>query len=120
MSNTITFELCAEDRARLDRIIAALEGASHKEAPNAVTGLPEVPPEHPEAQPDPTPAEPAEKKITLEDLRAIVQELAAPNSGKYEQVKKIVNQYAPRVSQIPESDWPACYEQLIALKEGKA
>lgn len=28
MSNTITIELCAEDRARLDRLTAALEGAT--------------------------------------------------------------------------------------------
>lgn len=117
MSNTIIFELCAEDRARLDRIIAALEGdGGHK---NAMTGLPESKPEPQESQTE-APEVEAEPTVTMEALRALVQELAAPESGKYEQVKKIVNQYAPRVSMIQESDWNACHRQLIALKEGNA
>lgn len=124
--NTITIELSAEDRARLDRILAALEHT----APNAVTGLPEAQPvaderkaaeqpEEPEAAPWEVKEEPKADKpaVTLQALQALVQELAAPGTGKFDQVKRIVKHFAPKVSQIPESDWAACYEMLLALKE---
>lgn len=125
MTGTITLELCAEDRARLDRLAAALESAARKEAPDAVTGLPEVKTEEQEVKTDvpwetkaadPEPKT-EEKTVTMDDLKALVQELAAPNTGKFEQVKRIVKHFATKVSQIEEADWPACYEMLMALKE---
>lgn len=114
MSTTLTIELCTEDRARLDRILAALE----RTPTNAVTGLPDEKPEAPEHKPEPKQEE--KPAIDLATLQALVQELAAPGTGKFEQVKKIVKQYAPKVSQIPEKDWNACHAALLALKEGKA
>ena len=125
MTGTITLELCAEDRARLDRLAAALESAARKEAPDAVTGLPEVKTEEQEVKTDvpwetkaadPEPKT-EEKTVTMDHLKALVQELAAPSTGKFEQVKMIVKHFAPKVSQIEEADWPACYEMLMALKE---
>lgn len=39
MSNTITIELCQEDRARVDRLIAALETRAAQEAPATLGGV---------------------------------------------------------------------------------
>ena len=39
MSNTITIELCQEDRARVDRLIAALEKRAAQEAPVTSEGV---------------------------------------------------------------------------------
>lgn len=126
MSNTVTIELCAEDRARLDRILAALE----RSIPNAMTGLPEKQPEpeflfgkvHAPAQEEPAEKPKQEDKptITLAALQALVQELAAPGTGKFERVKKIVKQYAPKVGLIPEKDWETCHAELLALKKEEA
>ena len=150
MSNTITIELCAEDRARLDRILAALEGApsemrrfqsteemaefakrAYEERAEAAQEAPAAPeaeapkddkpePEAP-AQPDPAPAEEPVKKYTRAEVQALVQKLAAPAAGKREAVKAIVNEYAPRVGLIPEEKFGEVMERLTALeKEGKA
>lgn len=100
MSNTITIELCAEDRARLDSILDAL---TNQASPNACTGLPEVKTEAPEVKTE-VKEEPKEVKpqITLRDIQTRVQKLAAPSTGKFDQVKDIVKRFAPKVGQIPE------------------
>lgn len=139
--NTIIFELCAEDRARLDRVIEALESRPNcegcvrsaleyakeeKDAAKAetkeetpTTNPPkeekpaETPTEHPlDAPPiDETPKAPAVKR---EDVRGKVVKLCA--AGKKEEVKKIVTEYAEAVKDIPEDKLAEVFEKLTALE----
>ena len=112
--NHITIELCAEDRARLDRLAEAMErqacstcqptaiepAEEKKEAP-----VPEV-----VAEPTPT------KTVDRAELRAKVIELSA--KGLKEQTRDIVRAYAQTVTSVPEDKVAECFEKLIAL-EGK-
>ena len=114
--NTITIELCAEDRARLDKILEALQGVNVKPAPVAE----EHPVEEPFGSPDPVEepaAEPAPKQYTLADVRSLVQELAKPGSKKQPEAKAIVQSYAAKVSDIPADKYGEVMEKLNALKE---
>lgn len=181
MSNIITIELCAEDRARLDRLSAALENNNPltkaaaaitnlaKSAKEAADAAPADMPremrrfksmedmaeyakvawdaEHAEAaqdaatEPEPeapmndTPAEeeaptaapaPSEEVAepapvpSVDELRAIVQELAAPGSSKRAAVRALVKSYADSVSNIPEDKRAEAMQKLIELKEGEA
>ena len=106
--NRITIELCADDRARIDRLIAAMEGA----------GQPIVMAEEP-AQREEQVEEPVKPAITLDMLRALAQELIAPGADqtKREKTREIVKGYAKSLSQIPQDKWSEVYDALTALKE---
>lgn len=108
--NTITIELCGEDRARLDRILAALEelGKPVYEVEDIEVLAPAK--EEPEVS-----AEPEKPKATKADVQAMVQKLATPTSGKRDEVKRIVNEYAPRVSGIPEDKLDEVMQRLTDL-----
>ena len=129
MSNTITIELCAEDRKRIDELIAfagliAAGMNSHNTADvpvfkhepaeehpvDAVSphGLPE-----PAAEPA---VEPEQPKYTKADILAKVQQLAHPGNPKRGQAKTIVQSYAGKVSDIPEDKYDEVMEKLIALE----
>lgn len=110
--NTITIELCAEDRARLDAILEALT-QSKPEAPKAE-------PEHPVSDPfpeAPTKAEepkPEAPKVKMEDVQQKVVALSA--AGKKAEVRAIVTAYAERVSAVPEDKLAEVLEKLNALE----
>ena len=140
--NTITIELCPEDRARLDKIIEALgnrpncEGcvSSAIKAYDAVKEEPQTPAttaqelaEAPktESQPE-APAEvetPTDKQeeataeavtIPLTDLQNLV--VALSRKGLKEKIRDLVNEYGvERVSQIPEDKRNEFAEKLTAL-----
>ena len=59
--------------------------------------------------------EPEKPKATKADVQAMVQKLATPTSGKRDEVKRIVNEYAPRVSGIPEDKLDEVMQRLAAL-----
>lgn len=62
-----------------------------------------------------------EIKYTLDDVRALVQKLAAPTSPAHKRTgaKEIVKSYAAKVSDIPEDKFPEVMSKLTALdKEG--
>jgi hypothetical protein len=141
----LTVELCAEDRARLDNILAAVENSNPlTRAATAITNMakaaqdaataeaaqnapqtvePEKPNENPPwektpATPEPaTPAKP-EKTVSEEELRSLVQELIA--AGKRDAVFGIIQKYAAKVSAVPADKRPEAMAQLQAVKEGKA
>lgn len=112
--NHIIIELCAEDRARLDKIAELLETARGP----IVTATPAAEPEQ-EAPQDPTPeivtkeveavvetpaAEPEPvktSKATHADVMAVLQPMLAPGSKKRATARDIVLAYAPKVSAIP-------------------
>lgn len=135
--NTITIELCAEDRARLDRLTAALEEAAVRkvffgvdlaEEASASGTAPEMPREAPEAEPEEITA-PAEEiapsaataqvapAVTLEQIQQKVVQLCAGYGGtKKAAVREIVNAYAQKVSDLPEDKWTEVWEKLTALE----
>ena len=124
---TLTIELCAEDRARLDAILNALTGAPVKAtAPNRDTTQPNT-----QAQPkEPTKAKPALEEVDtppwdepqaqtapavkLEDIQALVVKLAT--SGKKAEAREIVKDYAERVVEIPAADYDNVYRRLKKLE----
>lgn len=111
--NTITIEICAEDRARLDSILEQLRQL------NQMPAVFDVTPQE-KKQKTATKQEPKQESaptIQLTDLQTLVQELAAPGSGKRDKVKALVKGYAERVSLIPQDKWPEVYEALTALKK---
>lgn len=145
---TITIELCAEDRARLDKIIDCLgvqTECAHcaqlvTQVVNNITrelGLPGtgvVTRNQPTAPPAPVlkeaaaitpakeekPAQPATEAPaeapSVDVLLAKVRELV--KAGKREQVKTIVEGYAPSVSEIPEGKRAEALKWLEALEKG--
>ena len=142
MSNRIIIELCAEDRKRIDELIAfAGLIASEMKSKNepiimtnpATTAAPAE--EHPvdavapHGEPEPVAtvsevekvepvAVPAEKvyTVTKADIMAKVQALAAPNNPKREQAKAIVKSYGAKVSDIPEDKYDEVMAKLVELE----
>lgn len=123
MSNIITFELCAEDRVRLDRLTAALEGMRVPEVIltgsgttlNPCTALPEA---SAPVEDKPAPVEEQKPTATLDDVRALVQKLVAPGSAKKEAAKAIVKSYGAKVSDIPADKYDEALARLTELAEG--
>lgn len=131
--NTITIELCAEDRARLDNIIEALRGqaggcsCTKAEAPEqtAPAAAPEEPaPEEPEPAAelpfDPEPAAAPEEPprgtatIPVAELQSKVVQLVS--AGKKEETRAIVKAYAESVGQIPADKRAEVMAKLNALE----
>lgn len=144
--NTINLvvELGPESQAKLDKILAALEGIGHHNCASCVESAvsmtkdlaaaaeaaeqpkaPEQPAQeisHPVEQPapaaDPAPAEePEQPKYTKADVLALVQKLAAPNSPKREAAKAIVKSYGAKVSDIPADKYGEVMEKLNKLTQ---
>lgn len=139
MENRIIFELCQEDRARLDRILAALEDNKPNcdKCVGTVTAAlaqqnPAEPPTaaaqpqedtHPINDPSPfpepqeQPAEPAAQPVTLEQIQKKVRQIATgPDKTKKEKVREIINDYAQKVSDLPADKLPEVWSRLIALE----
>lgn len=133
MSNHITIELCAEDRARIDRLTKAQEYNSKLieavlphlteggakpvttlEAQEAPTESPAEPAAEPVATAEPDPVEEAKPAPTTQKLQQKV--IALVNKGKKADVSAIVKSYAATVSGIPEEKRAECMERLNALE----
>lgn len=133
--NTITIELCAEDRARLDRLQATLDKMTFTEgvvleggvettteAP-AEEQLPEQlnisevtePEKAPEPQPEPEAPKPEVVKVDRADIQKKV--VALSGAGKKAEVRGIVLAYGnTKVSDIPEDKLAEVMEKLTALE----
>lgn len=139
--NTITIELCSEDRERLDKIIGLLSMktvtvglcAEDKDRINKVNDLVEKPTEE-EPQKE-SPAEKAEatkqeelpkentpeaqsteqpkSSATVEDLRKMVITLSS--AGRKEEAREIIKAYASKVSEVPADKVDECMTKLKAL-----
>lgn len=139
-------ELCAEDRTRLDRVVAALEELSKKiitqETANAVltkalniepaetTEQPEIEAEKP-IETDTLATVPPEVEQPTVDEKPVQNEAPAPAvtvadlqqkivslsaAGKKAQVREIVIAYASKVSDIPADKRAEVFEKLTALE----
>lgn len=129
MSQTITIhtELAQEDRERIDLLIELLsvahldkEDAAKKQAPAPAPVEPEAPAapaEEPAEDPAPAEEEP-QPQYTADDVRALAQRLLAPATGKRDATKKIVNEYAAKVGDIPADKYAEVMTRLQALLEG--
>jgi hypothetical protein len=134
----ITTELCAEDRARIDRLTAALEGLT---AGSATVGTPfpvyamkaeskpepvEAPREDTEAPAEPetvpeevgAPDDEPEVKEVPEHTKAELQQkvISIVTAGKKDEVKAIIEQYAERVSAIPDEKINEVWDKLTKLE----
>ena len=118
--NTITIQLCQEDRDRLDAILEMM-GAIYLQTKNSGTPFeaPAVQPE-PVAAPTPepeapaAPQEPVKPQVKVADIQKKVVDLST--AGKKDAVKEIIQKYAAKVSAIPEDKLPEVMEQLTALE----
>ena len=141
--NCITIELCAEDRARLDQIIDLLGGLRQPNCSACVEGIasymdkaaavldsqldaakaaapaptpapaPAPVPEAPKAAPVPAPVKPA---VTLEQIQKKATQIAAGSASKKAALRALVNKYAAKVTDLPESAWAAVWDGLCALE----
>lgn len=144
--NTITIELCQEDRARLDRILKALENQTPHcdkcvqtlaDVVKDVTPITaqETPQEATEAQ-TPETVKPKAKKatgakaepvaaaqsveptVTLEQIQQKVVQLAAAGAEKKAKVRAIINKYGAKVSDLKgqPDKWDEVWAELTALE----
>lgn len=122
--NSITIELCAEDRARLDAILAALTNAGQnvptaESQPTQEAEKPEAEETKPaEAEAPAEAAEPAIKvvhTVSRADFESKVRQLLKDVDIKAK-VKEIVTDYAARVSDVPEDKLAEAYGRLTALE----
>lgn len=107
----LTFELHAEDRARLDKIIDLLSNGAAVGTAEKVDVLKDEP------KPEPIKEE-TYPAVSLEDVRLLVQKLATPSSGKRDAVRNIVMKYAKSVSDIPADKLNEVHAELVALDKG--
>ena len=113
--NNITIEFCAEDRERIDKLIAALEGAG---TPYAQPVVAETAPAEPvKAE---TPKQESAPAVTHADVQKLVVKIAASDKEKKVLVREIVNGYADKVSAIPEDKLPEVLERLKRVAAGLA
>lgn len=108
--NHITIELCAEDRARLDSILDQLQQL------NTVPAVFDGAAKEDKPQPQPEPAQESRPAVTLDDIRALAQELLAPASGKRDKVRALIKGYAKSVTELPQDKWNEVHAALTALK----
>ena len=133
--NKIVFELCEEDRQRLDAIIAGLAKVATPvaplitETPVMMTATTEHPADAPTthlvppadapatAQPEPAAMEPAPevKLVSLGEFQKAVTMVCAKGSAQKQAAKKIINKYAPSVSEVPETKRAEVMAELANL-----
>lgn len=136
--NVITIELCAEDRARLDSIIELLGGLRRPDCSSCVEGVASymakaaevidsqvaapapAPVEAPKVEPAveaPAPVEePVKPSVTLEQIQKKATQIAAGSPEKKAALRALVNVYAAKVTDLPESAWQAVWDGLCKLE----
>ena len=128
--NVITFELCAEDRARLDKIIDLLGGLRQPNCASCVEGVAsymdkaaavldsqvEAAKAPVPAAPVPPPAEPVKPAVTLEQIQKKATQIAAGSAEKKSALRALVNKYAAKVTDLPESSWADVWAGLCKLE----
>lgn len=122
----LTIELCAEDRARLDAILTALQAVGTPFSPPAPAQTVETAPEtHDTPAPvtgGPEPEQPAQDTQdgaeTQHATHGMVQDLVITLAswGHKSEAREIVQRYAPRVSAIPDADLDAVFTALDAVR----
>lgn len=114
---TVTVELCAEDRARLDNILAALQSSGTPfsapvKAPEAVE--PKTEEITPAKEEEPAQAEITAKPVEVSVIQKKVMDLSA--AGKRDEAREIIKSYADKISAIPKDKTAEVWEKLTALE----
>lgn len=145
MSNTITIELCAEDRARLDKIYEALmERPNCEGCVKSAFELVKDANAPTESAQEPTEAEKAEtltdthpipdgaqwttsdvkdvpqEAVSFEQIQQKVKDLVMGHGGaKKAQTRAIVNEYATKVSDLKDmpDKWAEIWDKLVKLEK---
>lgn len=137
--NAIEIYLCPEDRARIDKLIHRIdviagvvalpvtgdkiEGPTKEELKEAIVKAAEPYVEEPPFDVEEKPAEaeaPKAEPVTMDQVQAVVRQLIKPGSPHRDEAKKIVQEYAPKVSAIPEEKLAEVFERLSELDRGVA
>lgn len=142
---TVTIELCAEDRARLDNILAALQkspleragaalgsvaeavkakaqqtSAPAQEAPAPAEELPFEPEPKKQEAPSPAPAapepKPAEAVPEVDTATLQSKVVQLVNAGKRDATRAIIMEYAKCVSEIPAAKRAEVLDRLNKLE----
>lgn len=128
--NKITIELCAEDRARLDRLAEALERRtcdscvrSALELAGAVPPAPiaaaETVAEQPAPAPVPDPVKeptpPPVREISLEEFQKTLTLRCAESEAMKANVRELLHEYAPAASKVPPEKRAEVLERLSKL-----
>lgn len=116
--NTITIELCKEDRQRLDELIAFAGQLVGERKSQPAEGHPidastahlepmDAPAPAPAAEPvavEPVPAEPTPevKPVSLAEFQKAVTQAVAKGPTQKAAAKGLINKYAQSVSEVPE------------------
>lgn len=123
----LTIELCAEDRARLDAILTALQAVGTPFSPPVPSQPVETAPETHDAPAPvttggPEPEQPAQDTQdgaeTQHATHGMVQDLVITLAswGHKSEAREIVQRFAPRVSAIPDADLDAVFTALDAVR----
>lgn len=142
--NSIEIYLCPEDRARIDKLIhridviagvvalpvtgEKIEGPTREELEAAIVKAAEPYVEEPPSDVEEKPAEAEapkaeaepQKLVTMDQVQAMVRQLIKPGSPHRDEAKKIVQEYAPKVSAIPEEKLAEVFGRLSELDRGVA
>lgn len=118
MNGKFTIEFSVEDRERIDRLIAALEGAGTPYAQPVTAETAPAEPSKPVKAEAPKPE--ATPTVTHADVQKLVVKIAASDKEKKALVREIVNGYADKVSAIPEDKLPEVLERLKEVEAGLA
>ena len=124
--NVIEFKLCAEDRQRLDEIIAFAglivgemksRAAAEHPADAPTTHLEPTVPAPAASQPEPAAVEPAPevKPISLGEFQKAIVTRCAASAAMKAKVQELVHKYAPSVSEIPEDKRAEVLDALAKL-----
>lgn len=129
MTNTITIEICAEDRARLDRLTAALEAVrtpiiveetiaepEEYETPETATETAQKAPQPVEEVETPQETETAQNEPTVTKQDILQKVIALCGAGKKAEAKDVITTYANSVSDLPESALAEVWDKLTALE----
>jgi len=136
--NVITIELCAEDRARLDRLAEALERKACESCVATAMSLvkntqaPSAPPEpadpvlekladtlakveDPAPAPAPAPVDPPPPTISLPEFQKALTLRCAESDATKAKVRALINEYAPAASQVPPEKFGEVLARLANL-----
>lgn len=127
INGNIPVQLCEEDRRRLDVISDTLELIRLAITKSTAVPLPQADPEADFAPEEETPGqmsfdapepeikdEPVVPWVTMADIQKKIVDLTT--AGKKNAVKAIIQEYAPKVSAIPEDKYAEVLEKLAGLE----
>lgn len=115
-SFTVQMELCPEDRARLDKILAALETSG-----TPFGTIPESPVEQgvtDNTVGNKTPEAPIKPQATKDDIRKLVVSISAKGKEAKAAAREVVTKYAETITDLPEDKLDEIHAALSALTGG--